>query len=77
MYQLHIKEKKLERFKSKKKKKKEEKKRGRRKGGRARGMEGAWEAPGRPIAEGLVASSRNLDETVLSQMTPPCPRYTV
>ena len=53
------------------------KKRGRRKGGRARGMEGAWEAPGRPIAEGLVASSRNLDETVLSQMTPPCPRYTV
>ena len=39
-------------------------------------MEGAWEAPGRPIAEGVVASSRNLDETVLSQMTPPCPRYT-
>ena len=46
------------------KKKKEGKKGGKRKGGRARGMEGAWEAPGRPIAEGVVASSRNLDETV-------------
>lgn len=71
MYQLHIKEKKLERFFFLM----DGKKGGRRKGRRARGMEGTWEAPGRPTAEGVVASSRNLDETVLSQMTLPWPKY--